>query len=146
MNAWVILSSLGILGIAVSIRDVRTHRIPNRWMMVGAILSVIEQSVWGHLEGSLLGGAIAVSLTLIVRRLTRGLGLGDVKYFGVVGLALGPWGALAVMGGASGCAVVAGLARWILGHGTLHDRRPLGPWIALASVSVAASGVLGWHF
>ena len=126
--------------------DVRTHRIPNRWMVVGAVLSVLEQGIWGHLEGSLAGGAIAVSLTLIARRLTRGLGLGDVKYFGVVGLALGPWGALAVLGGASGCAVVEGLIRWALGHGTLHDRRPLGPWIALASVSVAASGVLGWHF
>ena len=142
---WIILGELILLGAPVALVDVRTHRIPNRGMVVGAILGVIEQGIWGHLEGSLAGGATALSLTLIARRMTHGLGLGDVKYFGVVGLALGPIGALAVLGLASGCAVVEGLVRLGLGHGTLRDRRPLGPWIALASVIVAASGVVGWH-
>ena len=60
--------------------DVRTHRIPNRWMIIGALLSLIEQSIGGHLEGALIGGALAVGVTLIARRLTRGLGLGDVIF------------------------------------------------------------------
>ncbi|PSR31207.1 MAG: hypothetical protein C7B46_17120 [Sulfobacillus benefaciens] len=130
---------LGLLGIGSVVAgiDWQTRRIPNRWMIGGAVGFLIWQGVAGNLWEALWGGLLAVSLSLTVRAITRGLGMGDVKYFGVVGLALGPLGVLAAMGITSGGAVIEGLVRVLWQRGALSEPRPLGPWIAVGSVLVA---------
>ena len=135
---------LGLLGIGsvVAVIDWHTRRIPNRWMIGGAAGFLVWQGVAGHLLAALWGGLLAVSLSLTARAITRGLGMGDVKYFGVVGLALGPLGALAAMGITSGGAVIEGLVRVLWQRGALSEPRPLGPWIAAGSVFVALAFVV----
>ena len=130
---------LGLLGIGsvVAVIDWQTRRIPNRWMIGSAAGFLVWQEVAGNLWAALWGGLLAVSLSLIARAVTRGLGMGDVKYFGVVGLALGPIGALAAMGITSGGAVIEGLVRVLWQRGALSEPQPLGPWIAAGSVLVA---------
>lgn len=137
MIPWIVATSLGVLGMAVGWHDMRTHRIPNAWLSFAAMWFGLWAVFDRHLVGSLVGAAIVMSVTLLARFVTRGLGLGDVKYLGVIGLALGPWGALMALGVASG-AVALGRPLAVLARRSTFDAlEPWGPWLAVGSVAVA---------
>ncbi|WP_020375093.1 prepilin peptidase [Sulfobacillus thermosulfidooxidans] len=142
MTAWLIVGELLLLGIVVSVVDWRTRRIPNRWMLGGALFGVLVQGGRGHWALAVWGGLLGLLIAIAARAITHGLGLGDVKYFGVVGLTLGP-SVLAVLAGAAGGAAVFGLIRRVWDPRALRDPYPFGPWIAGASVLVALAAARG---
>lgn len=138
VTPWIVAASLGALGLAVGWHDVRTHRIPNAWLIAAAMWFGVVALFGHHLGGSLLGAVLVMGVTLAVRLATQGVGLGDVKYLGVIGLALGPWGALFALGVASGAAALGRPLAVLARRSTLAAREPWGPWLALGSVAVAA--------
>lgn len=146
--AWAIPAFLYLTAIAVALTliDIDVHRLPNRIVLpaypIGLVLLAAATAAsgdWFALVRALVGAAALfvfyLALALIV---PRGMGLGDVKLAGVVGLYLGwlGWGALLVgafaaflLGGVFSIALLAA-RRARRGSGI-----PFGPWM-LAGAAV----------
>ena len=86
-----------LLGVPLIVTDVREHRLPNRLtgavtvlILLVALVSSLLRSDWGRWPAMLLTGVgMALGGYLLAVLAPGGLGMGDVKLLGVVGLALG---------------------------------------------------------
>lgn len=131
---------LAAISVALAVIDIETHRLPNRILLpaywVSAVLLAAAGLLGGEpgrLLGALVGGAglFALYLALAVIR-PGGMGFGDVKLAGVLGLYLGwlGWGQLAV--GAFGAFLLGGLFGVVLLIAKRAGRKssiPFGPWM-----------------
>ena len=149
-------ASLAAVTTALAIVDARTHRLPDRLVLVGAagtgallLLAAATSGAWPDL-GRALAAALACLGGYLVLALVRagGLGLGDVKLGGLLGLWLGWFGWDAVLTGAVAGFFLGGLYAIVL----LATRRAsrttaiaFGPWMILgaaAATVLAAPGAL----
>lgn len=94
--AWVGLVSLGAL---LGLIDLRTGFLPLRLSRlttgiaaVGVALSAWLMADWWVLAGAALAGALAAGFFWLVWRLTGGLGFGDVRLAGLIGIVTGTGG------------------------------------------------------
>ena len=140
---------LAAVGITLAVIDLDCLRLPDRLVLpsypIGvALLAAASTDDWGALRRALLAavvvGAGAVLLALLVPG--GGLGLGDVKLLGLLGLFLGwlGWGEVA-LGIAAGFAIgaVAAIVLLALRRAGLRDHMAFGQWlIAGALVAVVA--------
>lgn len=133
----VAIAITGALLIAAALVDVHEHRLPNALLVAAFATSVIGAAAALDLEslaGS-LGGALVAGGAMLAVRLTRGVGMGDVKLAGAIGASAGslslPAAPLAI--------AVAAVVAATFGLATGRRRVPLGPslWLGWA-VSVAA--------
>lgn len=130
-----------LLGIAASAIDVAHGIIPDRLLLIGALLAFGWRLFGGTLLPGVLGAALLTAIALVIALVGRGMfGLGDLKYLAVVGLALGPAEGglaffLAVMTGG-----IYAVALLVLRRATRRDAIAFGPFIALGSVAAAAVG------
>lgn len=146
---------LTAISIALALIDLDTHRLPNAIVLpsylVGAVLLGTAAIVGGDPTALLRAaiGAAALFLFYLVLALVRpdGMGFGDVKLAGVLGLFLGylGWAPLAV--GAFAAFLLGGLYGTIL-LVTHRARRgtgiPFGPWmLAGAWVGILAGPAIG---
>ena len=129
-----LLAALAVGLVTLSVTDLEAGIIPDKVLLVLAPLGLAYQYAAGDVALGLAGGALAGGVAYAIRyafKRLRGrdaLGLGDVKYFAVAGLWLGPFGLPAFM-------VVTGVAgiafAWLwrrLGGGREF---PFGPALAL---------------
>jgi leader peptidase (prepilin peptidase)/N-methyltransferase len=136
---------LGISLVAVSAVDLERSIIPNRIVyptlaaMVPLLLvaSAVDDR-WGSMGRSLVSGAVAFAFFLLVHLLVpRGMGFGDVRLAGVVGLAAGWLGyghAFVAFLASFLLASVIGLA-FVLATGRGRKARiPFGPFLAAGAV------------
>ncbi|MSO27422.1 MAG: prepilin peptidase [Candidatus Nanopelagicales bacterium] len=98
--AWLIFVCFGA---ALSVIDIREHRMPNKLVMIAAVaglgsvaMSSLSARDFGGLLRAVLGAAIVFAALLILALIApTGLGMGDVKLGAVTGLYLGwlgwPW-------------------------------------------------------
>lgn len=135
---------LAALSITLSLIDIDVHRLPNAIVLpaypVAAALLFLASAVyadWAALGRSATGAAVLFLFYLMLAVITpRGMGFGDVKLAGVLGLYLGwfGWGEL----------VVGAFAAFLLGGGyallLLVSRRatrgsglPFGPWMLIGA-------------
>ena len=147
---------LGVVSVVLAVIDLRHHRLPNRIVLpsygVGAALllgAVLFGAPVVALVRALVGMVVLFCFYLLLRLLSRrGLGGGDVKLAGVLGLYLGwiGWEALAI--GALAGFVVGGVAGVLLLIARRADRRTriafgpamlVGAWLVIGA-SVAVSG------
>ncbi len=146
--------SLGIdllvlwLGLVASAVDLHRRAIPNRLLLAAALLALIALAPSGlaaYLAG--LYGLIALlGLGLLIAWLGRGgFGLGDVKYLGVLGLALGWRRGLATLLLAVLLGGFYALGLLVTRRATARDAFAFGPFIALGSVVVALLGSAAGH-
>lgn len=148
---WSLLAAGGYLlvtGARLSWIDLRTHRLPNRIvfqayavssvLLVAAALAGLDAGVVWRVPA---GGALLWAFYFIVRfTYPAGMGFGDVKLAGVLGMYLGYlgleyllWGTFAafLLGGAYGVLLM------VLRRGSLKTNIPFGPfmiagtWVAL---------------
>lgn len=134
---WVTLlltsSYLAVL-VVVTVTDLELGRIPNNVIAPAIIVAMVGslQAAWPglllHLLGGLLGAGI---IALIVVLVPGGMGWGDAKLAGFIGLATGLPGTLLALfvGFVSGGLVAGGLL--LSGHRRPGDTVPLGPFLAL---------------
>lgn len=147
---------LAAIGVALAWIDLDTQRLPDAIVLpaypaVAALLAVAAAAGgdWGALLRALAGGAILfVAYFLIAFAYPAGMGLGDVKLAGVLGIALGwlGWGELAVGGfgpfllGGAFAAVLAALRRVGRGSGI-----PFGPWMLAGTALAVFAGDPIWQ-
>jgi leader peptidase (prepilin peptidase) / N-methyltransferase len=135
---------LGLL-LAISVIDVRHHKIPNRLVypavLASAAFVVLGDLAGGHFRAPAAGiGFLAYGLALLIVALVapRGMGMGDVKLAGFIGLVLGAI-KLGLVGVAAGVGILLGgvgaIAAIVLGANR-KTRIPFGPFMA-AGAAVA---------
>jgi leader peptidase (prepilin peptidase) / N-methyltransferase len=134
------------LGIAVGVIDLDTRRLPDALVLpaypVLAVLLVAAAAVrddwWAAARAGL--GALALFAFFFALALIspRGMGFGDVKLAGVIGLVLGylSWSAL-LLGGFAGffLGAVVGVAMLASGAGTRMTALPFGPFMVLGALA-----------
>ena len=80
--------------VLVSVMDLRHGRIPDNMVLLGLILGLIAASLQGSLlSGVLTGAGTFLGFTALALVYPSGIGGGDVKLAGVIGLILG-WPAI----------------------------------------------------
>lgn len=141
---------------AAAIVDLHEHRIPNR-LLAWSASAVVAATVWlaaadgfsgrgRHRLAAVAAGALAAGVPMMVVRLQRGLGMGDVKLAVVLGGAAGLVHPLLAAATVFGAALGAGL------YGVLRQRTrlALGPWLwgawALSLTVALAHVALGGRF
>ncbi len=143
--SWELLAVIGIVpaGVALFLIDVRTRYLPT-WLIgpfyavvvAVAALAALQRQEWDPLIGILVGwvcyGGFFMAMWLLVP--AGGLGYGDVRLAGLLGLALGlvSWGAIAV-GMFTGILLGGAMAAGFL---VFRRRRhyPYGPYLLLGAV------------
>ncbi|TFD48416.1 prepilin peptidase [Cryobacterium sp. Hh11] len=144
---------LAAVSVALAMIDLDTHTLPNKILLpvypVGAVLLTAAALVAGEpgrLLSALIGAAALFGLYLALALISPGgMGLGDVKLAGVLGLYLGWLGWAPLIVGAFGAFLLGGL----FGIGLLVSRKagrrssiPFGPWMLLAAWLGAVFGQL----
>lgn len=136
----VLIACLYLLWLAVvlSIVDIRTHTLPNRYLLpaypIAGVLLLVAALAAGNPQYvlSAVGGAAALAALywLLWFAYPAGMGFGDVKLAGVLGLFLGFLGWQHVFLGAAAGFIVGGLwglALIMSGRGTAKSAIPFGP-------------------
>jgi leader peptidase (prepilin peptidase)/N-methyltransferase len=134
----------------LAVIDTRTHRLPNRLVLPAypvalvllAIAALARPDLWA-LGRAILAGAVLFAFYLMLRLIQpSGMGGGDVKLAGLVGLMLGFAGWDAVALGVFAGFLSGGLYSIVLLARRRADRRtavPFGPWMLLGAwVGLAA--------
>jgi leader peptidase (prepilin peptidase) / N-methyltransferase len=150
---------LAAIGIALVLIDLDVHRLPDAIVLpsypvvIGLLalagLNPGGEADWGALLRALAGGAILfVAYFLMAVAYPGGMGFGDVKLAGVLGLGLGwlGWGAL-VVGGFSAF-LLGGLfsvALLLLRRAGRRSGIPFGPWMVLGAAVGVAVGEQVWR-
>jgi leader peptidase (prepilin peptidase)/N-methyltransferase len=149
---------LAAISIALALIDIDVHRLPNAIVLpayiVGAVLLVLSSILSGDLHRLVSAGigmaALFVLYLVMAIIYPGGMGLGDVKLAGVLGLFTGwlSWASLAV--GALSAFVLGGLFGAVLLIARRANRKtgiPFGPWmLAGAWVGIAAGDAIGgWY-
>jgi len=149
---------LAAISIALTLIDLDTRRLPNpivlpSYVVLGLLFSLacVLGAPWEGLLRAAIGGAALFAFYFLLRLIRPGgMGGGDVKLAGVLGIALGwvGWGALVV--GAFAAFVfggVFGVALLVLRRAGRKSAIPFGPWmIAGAWVGILAGESLAqWY-
>lgn len=137
------LAAIGAIGATVA-QVARIDLVPLVGVAAsGPLSNPLVAAAVGLILGGGLSGGVAVLYGIVRGR--RGLGMGDVKLLGVLGIFLGPYVLLSLFIG-SMLGAVAGLlaAR----GGRMADTKiPFGPWLAAGAVLTAFIGppVVAWY-
>ena len=142
--------ALMVFLVGISVHDIRQHIIKNHvllWMLpfaagravINTIIAISGGAVWYHPILSHIGGGIfAFLLFLIVAMIFGGIGGGDIKLAGVLGLAAGFFEiTAALMLGLVAASIAALIQSYI--YKTRHIYTPLAPFL---SAGFAASLIL----
>ena len=131
---------LAAIAVALALIDLDTHRLPNPLVLPAYPVSLVLLALasagtddWWAMARAAIGGASMFAFYLVLAlAVPRGMGFGDVKLSGVLGLYLGwlGWGSLAV-GAFSAFLLGGGYAIGLMVFRKV-DRRsgiPFGPWM-----------------
>ncbi len=151
LPAFLFLAAAGVL---LAVVDAQHHLLPNRVVVpstgIGAVLLLVAALAdrgTDALLRAVLGAAVLFAVFLLLALISpRGLGMGDVKLAGLVGLYLGwiGWGAV-VVGAAAGFVIQALVAVVLLAGRRigLRGELPFGPALLLgAALAIGWSEVL----
>lgn len=145
---------LAAISVVLALIDLDTHRLPNAIVLPSALVGVALLGAsaaltgdWGAFGTALVGGAAAFALFFaLAMAVAGGMGFGDVKLAGVLGLFLGflGWGELIT--GIFGGFVLGGVFALVLVALRRAGRRsgiPFGPWMLAGTwLGIAAGGPL----
>ena len=142
--ALVVLLPLVPIGVALAVIDWHTTLLPTRIIAPTYGLVVAAALLAGALDGdrdpvvrAALGWAVMGGFFLVLWLIyPRGLGYGDVRLAGVLGIALGYVGWSTLVVGMYGAFLIGGLGGALLGLLRLVDRKrfPFGPFMLVAAV------------
>lgn len=130
--------------------DLAVHRLPDRltvptagWILLCWLALCLTGAPWADLGRALLAAGVLGGAFLLLCLLTPGgLGLGDAKLAGVLGLVLGWFGWLEVLAGVLGAFLLGGLFAIALLLARRASRRTavaFGPWLVAGAMLS-----LGW--
>jgi leader peptidase (prepilin peptidase)/N-methyltransferase len=142
---------LAAVGLALALIDLDTFRLPDAltypsYPVLAALLGLgaLLGSDSGDFVRALLGGlAMYAFYWALCFAYPKGMGLGDVKLAGILGMATGwlGWGAWAVgLFGGFLFGGVFGIGLWLLGKGGMKSKIPYGPFMLLGVLVAIPAG------
>ena len=150
---WEFLMALTFLSLMViiTVSDLVYMLIPDKILLFFLPIFIVERSFyplfpwWDSLVGSLFGFLLLLFLTFVTQ---GGMGGGDIKLFGLIGIMLGTEKMLLVLFLASLFGAVASSIFLLFRKIQKGKPIPFGPYIAAASVLVYFYGgaILDWYF
>lgn len=130
--------------IPLVIIDVRYRLLPDKITLPGTLVAFLlgaanpglgwAQSLIGIAAGA--GGLYAVAKSYEIIRRREGMGLGDVKYLGLIGALVGWQGVIWVIAIASMLGALVGIATGLVRREGLSASVPFGPFLAAGALSV----------
>jgi len=149
---------LGAVGVTLAFIDARHKRLPDALTLPSYPVALLLLGIAApagpggarHFLGALLGMAIAWGFFLLQAVIyPAGIGWGDVKLSGVLGLYLGWLGPAALLAGlflGYLLTAAAGLALIAAGRATRKSQLPFGPFLLAGTLAaIAVSGLVGSH-
>jgi len=137
---------LVVVGPVLVLADLAAHRLPDRATAPAAVAAAaLALGAGGSpllLQAAACGAGAALVLALLQAATGGGLGTGDVKLAGVLGLALGQLGPAQVALGIAAGTLLGGVAATALlvgGRARASTAVPFGPWLVLGALLVAAA-------
>jgi leader peptidase (prepilin peptidase)/N-methyltransferase len=135
---------LAAVSVALALIDIDTHTLPNRIVLPSFLVGVVflasasaSSSDWGALVRAAIGSAILFfAYAALAFAYPGGMGYGDVKLAGVLGLFLGYLGWSQLIVGAFGAFLLGGLFSVALLGLKKADRKsgiPFGPWMLVGA-------------
>jgi leader peptidase (prepilin peptidase)/N-methyltransferase len=142
--------ALTITLVAAAETDLEHHIIPNQLMAASAVAAVALWAIadYSRLPENLLAGAGAGAFLLVAAvAYPAGMGMGDVKLAGVMGLYLGASVAPALFAGFASGAVVGVAIAVARGANARKQGVPFGPFLALGGVIALLYGpeIIDWY-
>jgi leader peptidase (prepilin peptidase)/N-methyltransferase len=142
--------ALSITLVAAAETDLEHHIIPNRLMATSAIAAVALWAIadYSMLPENLIAGAAAGGFLLVAAvAYPAGMGMGDVKLAGVMGLYLGASVAPALFVGFASGAVVGVAIALARGSNARKQGVPFGPFLALGGIVALLYGpeIIDWY-
>jgi leader peptidase (prepilin peptidase)/N-methyltransferase len=137
--------------VPVALIDLDTRLIPNRITMPAAIAAVIAGAATrpsGLGEQLIAGAAAAGFLLIFLLAYPRGMGMGDVKLAGVLGLFLGRYVGVAILSGTLAGALIGAVVMARVGVGAGRKTAvPFGPFLALGGLIglFAGPAITHWY-
>ena len=133
-------ATVGVILALAALVDVCEHKLPNQ-LLLGALAAVASAMVvaGSHVVVSAILGLVLSGGLMMLVRLSRGVGMGDVKMAGVVGASVGSIELMAAPVAVAVAAAVAG----VYGLLARRQRLPLGPsmWLGWAvALGACAAG------
>jgi leader peptidase (prepilin peptidase)/N-methyltransferase len=143
-GALVVLMPLVPIGVALAVIDWHTTLLPTRIIAPTYAVTVVAVLIAGAIDAdrdavvrsAISWAAMGGFFVLLWFVYPRGMGYGDVRLSGVLGLALGYVGWAALVVGAYGAFVIGGVVGGLLGAIKVIDRKrfPFGPFMLIAAV------------
>ncbi|MBM7387219.1 leader peptidase (prepilin peptidase)/N-methyltransferase [Clavibacter michiganensis] len=137
---------LVVVGPVLVLADLAAHRLPDRATAPVAVAAAALALVAGGspllLQAAACGAGAVLVLALLQAATGGGLGAGDVKLAGVLGLSLGQLGPAQVALGIAAGTLLGGVAATALlvgGRARASTAVPFGPWLVLGALLVAAA-------
>lgn len=131
---------LACISVALTVIDISTHRLPNVIVLpsygvffAAFLVACAAGEPWQSILRATAGGVLYFGFLFALRAPSRqGMGGGDVKLAGVLGMATGwmGWGSFVV--GVASAFVLGGIVATVLlalGRGSGHTRIPFGPYL-----------------
>jgi leader peptidase (prepilin peptidase) / N-methyltransferase len=140
-----------LLLVPITLIDLDHHIIPNVLTLIGAVAAIALTALFqsDQLVENLIAGAAAGGFFLVAAIVyPAGMGMGDVKLAGVMGLVLGRAVVPAIFA-ALVCGTIVGMAI-IARYGAKEGRKkgiPFGPWLAAGSLVglFAGDAIVDWY-
>lgn len=145
------------VGVALAVVDWRTRLLPTRviapsYAVVGglAVVAAVLSGDWGDLLRAGLGWLVAGGTFFVLWFIyPRGMGYGDVRLSGVLGIALGLLGWGELLAGVYAGFLLGGIGGLLLSALRIVDRKayPFGPFMILGALVgvVVGPGVAAWY-
>ncbi|MDO8949328.1 MAG: prepilin peptidase [Actinomycetota bacterium] len=136
-----LLAGIGVVGVALGVATgfevVPLAPLPES----GLLSSPMAYAALGAILGAGLSGLLAAAYSMV--RGTTGLGMGDVKLLGALGIFLGPYVLMVLVIG-SMLGMIASVLLMRRGADMSKTRIPFGPYLAAAAVVVCVVGTPLW--
>lgn len=135
-------AALVSLSVIVTVSDLRFRRIPNKVLLAFLPVLVVLRlmfplgPIWNHL----LGACFGLGALMMIAWLTRGIGMGDVKLFALLGWTVGLPYVIAAFVLAFVMGSLAGGILWATGRLSAQPSIPFAPYLAAGTLAAFGYG------